>query len=110
MSLNDKLFTVKDSDPRDAIVSGQPRIQTRSALRDFKKSSKDTWLEIIITSSFLHVYAPSLQCPKAPTTHPDVVVRVRRAVVQVGVENAGVRAIVPVAPPKDGTTRIGAKE
>ena len=48
-----------------------------------------------------------LSIGRAPTTHPDAVARERRAAAQVGEENAGVRAIGPVAPPKDGTTRIG---
>lgn len=32
---------------------------------------------------------------------PNIVVRVRRAVVQIGIEHAGIRAIVPVASPDD---------
>ena len=42
--------------------------------------------------------------PRAP--EPDVRVRVRRRIVQIGSERAGVRAVGPVVPPKQRATAL----
>ena len=61
---------------------------------DLKLSSKTSF-----TNSFIAIIKSTNQEPHA--AEPDVRVRVRRRVVQVHVEHAGVRCIVPVPTPKD---------
>jgi hypothetical protein len=48
---------------------------------------------------------PAFKSDEAHAAKPDVGIRVRRTVVQIQVEQTRIRTVVPIAPPKGGTTR-----